>query len=87
MQSGSPYTVTGNISLFGLTGTVRQRADYVGGSIQIDGAGANQWFNAAAFALPPVGRLGDSGAGVVRGPGLLKSDFSLRKNFVCMARM
>jgi hypothetical protein len=60
---------------------MRRRADYVGGPIQISDPNATQWFNPAAFALAPDNRLGDSRAGTVRGPGLYKWDFSLRKEF------
>lgn len=52
-----------------------------GGPILLDNRGANQWFNTAAFAPAPPDVLGNSAAGMVRGPGLYKWDFSLRKEF------
>ncbi|PYX97889.1 MAG: TonB-dependent receptor [Acidobacteria bacterium] len=83
LQTGGPFTVTGNSTFAGLTlpSSSRRRADYLGGPVQIDGPNATQWFNSAAFAPAPDGRLGNSGAGLVRGPGLYKWDFSLRKEF------
>ena len=83
VQTGGPFTVTGNSTFAGLTlpSSSRRRADYIGGPIQIDGPGARQWFNVGAFAPAPDGRLGNSSAGMVRGPGLYKWDFSLRKEF------
>jgi hypothetical protein len=79
-QSGGPYTVTASSTIFGLP-AIRRRADYLGGPIQLDTASGAQWFNTATFAPAPDGRLGNSGAGIVRGPGLWKTDFSLRKDF------
>ena len=79
VQTGEPFTVTGTSTFAGFS--FRRRADYLGGPIQIDNPGAAQWFNSAAFALAPDTRLGTSGAGAVRGPGLYLWDFSLRKEF------
>jgi len=39
------------------------------------------WFNAAAFAVPPNGRFGNSARGVIVGPGLVNWDFGLYKHF------
>jgi hypothetical protein len=74
-QSGQWYTVTGNV-----TGVTR-RADYIGGDVRLpsDQRSANRWFNTAAFAAEPVGRLGTAGSGNVLGPGLYLWDVSLRK--------
>jgi len=78
-QSGGPYTVTATSPFAGYS--LRRRADFVGGPIQIPDPNATQWFNATAFAPAPSTRLGNSSAGMVRGPGLYKWDFSLRKEF------
>src|SRR5205823_8953924 len=79
VQTGGAFTVTGTSTFAGLS--FRRRADYIGGPIQIDNPGASQWFNTAAFAFAPDNRLGNSSAGMVRGPGLYKWDFSMRKEF------
>lgn len=84
-QSGGAFTVTGTSTLFGFS--MRRRADYVGGPIQISDPSANQWFNTAAFAPAPDGSLGNSRAGMVCGPGLYKWDFSLRKEFGLTERL
>lgn len=39
-----------------------------------------EWFNPAAFTLPPFGTYGDLGRGSFTGPGLADVDFSLFKN-------
>ena len=39
----------------------------------------NQWFNPSAFSLPTAGTWGNSGRGVINGPGMADFDFSLFK--------
>ena len=43
--------------------------------------GQHQWINAAAFAMPKVGELGDAPRVPVAGPDFVNSDFSLVKDF------
>ncbi len=38
-----------------------------------------QWFNTAAFALPPKATFGNAGNGIIRGPGINNWDFALYK--------
>lgn len=40
-----------------------------------------EWFNTAAFALPPQYTFGDAGNGIVRGPGTRDIDLSIYKDF------
>jgi hypothetical protein len=40
----------------------------------------NQWFNTAAFSLPPVGEFGNFGRDVLTGPFFWNIDFSVIKN-------
>ncbi len=78
-QSGKPFTVTANPrnSFLG-----RRRADYVSGqSIKLSHPSPERWFNTDAFAPAPDTRLGSTGSGTVRGPGLYTWDLSLRKMF------
>ncbi len=76
-QTGQAYSVTANTSIGG------RRADYLGGSVLAadDVRGPNMWLNPAAFGPAPFDRRGNTGAGIVRGPGLSLLDFSLRKQF------
>jgi hypothetical protein len=39
------------------------------------------WFNSSAFAVPPNGRFGNCGNGVLEGPGLANFDFGFFKYF------
>jgi hypothetical protein len=76
-QSGAPFTVVGDTPI-----GVR-RADYVGGSVSLPESeqSVNRFFNVAAFQVAPDGRRGNSGVGILRGPGLSLWDFSIRKSF------
>jgi len=77
-QTGPYYTITGNTSI-----GVR-RADYLGGDVLAPSnvRTVSQYLNSAAFASAPNTRFGDSGEGIVEGPGLLLWDVSMRKEFV-----
>jgi hypothetical protein len=75
--SGFPLTVLSNGNQGTLSGSVR--ADYVGGSTAGNGTW-QEWFNPMAFARPLDGTTGNSGRGIIRGPGINNWDFSLFKN-------
>lgn len=75
-QSGPLHTVTASIPPFGT-----RRVDYLGGPVLVDNPGPNAWVNKAAFGRPPITRYGNSGVGIVPGPGLQSYDVSLKKFF------
>lgn len=77
-QSGAPLTPVGSAS------GVTRRADYIGGDWELpaDQRGPNKWFNTAAFQTAPNTRMGNAGVGIIRGPGLITTDISLRKEFI-----
>jgi Carboxypeptidase regulatory-like domain/TonB dependent receptor-like, beta-barrel len=56
------------------------RADLVGDP-QIGNPSPQQWFNPAAFAAPPNYTYGNSGIGIMNGPGYFDLDTGLMKNF------
>ncbi|MEZ5362062.1 MAG: hypothetical protein R2748_06880 [Bryobacterales bacterium] len=80
-KTGMPWT----ISSPDRSGTVSRgyRADRVGdgndGPKTVGQGGA--WFDTSAFSQPLVGTFGNSGVGVVRGPGYTTLDASLQKRF------
>jgi len=45
-----------------------------------------EWFNTAAFAIPPQYTWGNAGRNILRGPGLASVDFSLRRVFALRER-
>lgn len=80
LRGGFPLTIT-SLDRSGTTSR-GPRADRIA-----DGAGRREagpgrtWFDASAFRLPVAGTFGNSGIGVVRGPGLKNVDLSLQKTF------
>ena len=46
-----------------------------------------EWFNTAAFQIPPQYTWGDAGRNILRGPGLATVDLSLRRRFMLRERM
>jgi len=48
---------------------------------KVDNPTIDRWFNAAAFAVPPAGRFGNSARSVITGPGLVNYNFGLFKYF------
>lgn len=42
---------------------------------------ATQWFNKGAFTAPAAGYFGNAGTGIIRGPGLINFDVTLKKTF------
>src|SRR6185312_4747725 len=84
LQSGDPLTVySGQDNSQSHIGG--DRADYTGGSLNVDQGSKNQWlnqyFNTAAFAVNAPGTFGNSGRNTMQGPGVANLDAALMKNF------
>jgi hypothetical protein len=76
-QKGFPYTVTLATDNQG-TGGGLERPNLVGNPS--GPRTLTNWFNTAAFVVPPIATFGDAPNGVVRGPGLNNWDLALFKN-------
>ncbi|HMJ08210.1 MAG TPA: hypothetical protein VK468_04350, partial [Pyrinomonadaceae bacterium] len=81
LQSGRPYTITASSNI-GNQGSTR-RADLIPGvDLYItDPNNSRRYINPAAFGIPPTFRQGNSPVGIIRGPWLAVTDFSIRKRF------
>lgn len=86
LRSGLPFTVTqGNLIN---TGNAPVRPDRIADG-SLENPTINQWFNPDAFrlvtcgntALPQLCHYGNSGNGILEGPGMKNVDFSAFKNF------
>ncbi|HEY3841271.1 MAG TPA: TonB-dependent receptor [Bryobacteraceae bacterium] len=79
------------------TSTLGGRPDVVAGQSLYPSGGSNinNWFNAAAFKIPgcpdstpvctspvAIGRTGDAGLGIIRGPNIANADLAISKYFV-----
>jgi hypothetical protein len=77
-QSGVPLSISGGTSNLG--NGYGTRADIVGDP-HIDNPTPAVWFNKAAFKTPALYAFGNSGIGIVEGPGMFAINTSLAKNF------
>ncbi len=87
MQSGFPFT----ISVFGDTANAGAllnvhpvRANVVPGvspDLPSDERTAQRWFNTGAFVAPPAFTFGNAGRNSVYGPGLMKTDLAIQRDF------
>jgi len=82
VQSGFPYTITGNTAILGA-----RIADYIGGPGVLPNPGPDGWFNPAAFTPAGQAVWGTAGPGTVRGPGLQMYNLSLAKYFSVTERV
>jgi hypothetical protein len=82
-NTGTPFTaqVLGTFSEIasGVNGTLR--ADATGQPVTLASPTTAQFFNTAAFGLPPAGQFGTAGRNTIPGPGLFNVDLSLNKVF------
>lgn len=92
LRSGQPFTVSqGNIINTGNAPVRPDRASNGG----LDNPTVNQWFNPDAFQLvscanssmPERCHYGNSGVGILEGPGFKNVDFSMFKNFGITERL
>jgi hypothetical protein len=85
LQSGRPFTVallpdidnsnTGRSNL----GFGNNDRPNVSGDTSVENATADQWFNTAAFSMPPFGTFGNSGRNTLEGPGYQTVNVALVK--------
>ena len=85
-QSGQPFTVSlladddnSNTGIDDLGFGANDRPNVVGNP-RLPNPTAAEWFNTAAFVIPPYGTFGNSGRNTVEGPGMATVDLSLVKN-------
>jgi hypothetical protein len=86
LQTGYPYTPTSGQRA--LVGGAADFGDIVGDPARPAGADpVQQWYNIAAFVLPPTGGYGNAGRNILRGPGKQVVNFSTFKNFRATERL
>ena len=80
LLTGAPLTVASGVDS-ALTGTLDRRADQVLADPYAPNKGVNLWINPAAFGRPANGMYGNSGVGILRGPGSIQIDMGLTRKF------
>ncbi|MEO7648973.1 MAG: hypothetical protein ABIZ80_00765, partial [Bryobacteraceae bacterium] len=85
LQSGVPFTPfdSRDLALSGVGNGVRlmSNGDITLPTSRSRGQQISQYFNTAAFSLPPAGAYGVTGRNILRGPGDANVDFSVFKSF------
>ncbi len=81
IASGTPFTVRvlGDPLDVNRGSNGSLRADWTGLPIELANPTTLEWFNTAAFAVPPPGQFGDSGRNIVRGPGTTLFNMAMTK--------
>jgi hypothetical protein len=84
LASGTPFTarILGDIRdvARGTNGSLR--ANYNGQPIEISDASATQFFNTAAFSVPPPGTFGNAGRNTIIGPGTSVMNLGVTRNLM-----
>jgi hypothetical protein len=84
LRSGIPYTVNLSFDNANNSGT-SERPNLVGNPI-LGNPTVSEWFNTAAFAVPPPYTYRDLGRNTMFGDGYVDFDFALMRNFKITAR-
>src|SRR4029079_16585403 len=82
LQCGTPLTarVIGAASDVSRGTNGSLRADYTGAPIQLSNPTVDDFFNAAAFTVPPPGVFGDSARNSIVGPGARQLNAALTRD-------
>ena len=82
LASGTPFTarVLGDIADVGRGSNGSLRADYTGASVALADPTVAEFFNTAAFLVPPSGQYGDAARNTIPGPGISNASLALTRN-------
>ena len=83
ISSGNPATarVLGSYADVARGSNGSLRANATGAPVGISDPGVAEWFNTAAFTLPPAGQFGNVGRNTIRGPATTVGSLSVNKTF------
>ena len=81
VHSGSPFTVFYGTNVSNSSGGGTQRPNRIASGKLSSGKSITKWFDTSAFVAPTVYTFGDSGTGILEGPGYFNVDLTLEKRF------
>jgi hypothetical protein len=81
LHSGSPFTVFYGTNVSNSSGGGTQRPNRIGSGKLSSGKSINKWFDTSAFVAPIIYTYGNSGTGILEGPGYFNVDLTLEKRF------
>lgn len=85
-RSGDHFTVFYASNVSNSSGGGTQRPNRIGSGVLSSGQDINHWFDTTAFAAPPAYTFGNSGTGILEGPGSLNVDLALERHFAVRER-
>ncbi|MEG9437764.1 TonB-dependent receptor [Edaphobacter sp. HDX4] len=81
LHSGSPFTVFYGTNVSNSSGGGTQRPNRIASGKLSSGRSITKWFDTSAFVAPAVYTFGNSGTGILEGPGYFNVDLTLEKRF------
>jgi hypothetical protein len=81
LHSGSPFTVFYGSNVSNSSGGGTQRPNRIASGKLSSGKSINKWFDTSAFVAPAIYTYGNSGSGILDGPGYFNVDLTLAKQF------
>ena len=82
LHSGSPFTVFYSSNVSNSSGGGTQRPNRNGTGRLASGQSITRWFDTAAFAAPSQFTFGNSGTGILTGPGYFNVDMTLERHVI-----
>jgi hypothetical protein len=82
LASGTPFTarVLGDVTDVSRGSNGSLRADYTGAPVSLANPTVAEFFNTAAFLVPPAGQFGDAARNTIPGPGITNASLALTRN-------
>ncbi len=87
LHSGSPFTVFYGSNVSNSSGGGTQRPDRIGSGRLASGRTTSRYFDTSSFGAPALYSFGNSGTGILRGPGCFNVDLTLERQFVLTERV
>lgn len=86
LHSGSPFTVFYGTNVSNSSGGGTQRPNRIGNGKLDSGRTTARYFDTSAFAAPALYTFGNSGTGILTGPGYFNADLTLERRFIITER-
>ena len=80
-HTGNNFTVFYASNVSNSSGGGTQRPNRIGSGRLSSGQDIDHWLDPTAFIAPPIHTFGNSGTGILTGPGSLKLDAALERQF------
>ncbi|MGO4209324.1 carboxypeptidase regulatory-like domain-containing protein [Terriglobus sp. 2YAB30_2] len=87
LHSGSPFTVFYGTNVANSSGGGTQRPNRIGSGRLSSGRTAAKYFDTSAFVAPALYTFGNSGTGILTGPGYFNVDLTLERRFAITERV